>query len=349
MYYSLFDSQLQALVDNVDEAEATNQALLAMIRKHGLESAWMQQTVSSRSTSASVTSSTVSPHAPVHVLPAASSASQSASASAAAASPASASGHGFGFAASRGKAVHPVPVVPLTMPPSASWGGGGSAVRPVSAASSAGSVETQGSPGSGPAAASSAAAQRLAELSGDDAQLLSSVSAAQTHFIITDPTLPDNPIVFASAGFYHLTGYSPQDILGHNCRFLQGRDTDSRTVARLSKAVQAGIDCRAVVLNYTKTGVPFWNDLFVAPLKDRHGRVVHFVGVQSNISPARANALLALMGPYGGVVTSEPLPEDTKVASSTGAHAAAAGKSAIAHGMSDQQLQAAVQAQGTTA
>ena len=348
----------------MDEAEANNHALLAMIRKHGLETAWIQQTANSHSSSLNARGVSGTPTTPLHPAiaagVAASSSAPGAAAAAFGADAADGAAHGFGFAESRGKSIQAVSVLPLAMPlPAVAAGGATSAAAAAavlqygnslaeqptshtSTASSATSVASHPSPGQPGMAAPPAGQQALTDLSGDDAMLLSSVSAAQTHFIITDPTLPDNPIVFASAGFYHLTGYGPEDILGHNCRFLQGRDTDSRTVARLSKAVQAGIDCRAVVLNYTKTGVPFWNDLFVAPLKDRDGQVVHFVGVQSNISPARAKALLELMGPYGGVVTSEPLASD---AISTAVGSAHVGGATLAHGMSDKQLRAAVQAQ----
>jgi len=346
-------SQLETLVGSVDEAEATNHSLLAMIRKHGLETEWIQQTTGNEQISHGTISSGDSGAGPAHP---AVSADTAASAQAASQAPhasgtsggnstgADNSGHGFDFARSRGKSVQAVPVMPLEMPnirSSSTVSGSCVSQNPQSAASSTHSSFSQQSPAHKPAAAPSAMAQHLVDLSGDDAHLLSSVSAAQTHFIITDPTLPDNPIVFASAGFYHLTGYGPSDILGHNCRFLQGRDTDSRTIARLSQAVQSGVDCRAVVLNYTKTGVPFWNDLFVAPLKDRHGHVVHFVGVQSNISPLRAKALLELMGPYGGVVTSEPIQGDGKFAS---AQSKTTVSTTLAHGMSDAQLKAAVQA-----
>lgn len=143
------------------------------------------------------------------------------------------------------------------------------------------------------------------QLARSDQALLSSVTSAQTHFIITDPTLPDNPIVFASSGFYALSGYTPQEILGHNCRFMQGQHTNPATVKRLSAAIAAGQDCRCVILNYSKAGVPFWNDLFCAALRDDGGNIVHFVGVQSNIAEARAKVMLQLLAETDGVITSD--------------------------------------------
>jgi two-component system sensor histidine kinase/response regulator len=75
-------------------------------------------------------------------------------------------------------------------------------------------------------------------------------------------------------------------------RFLQGRDTDKRQIVRMSKAIHAGEDIHVVLLNYTKSGKPFWNELFCAPLRNAQGQVVHFVGVQSAIAPEHVGALL---------------------------------------------------------
>lgn len=137
-------------------------------------------------------------------------------------------------------------------------------------------------------------APALVSLCNEDYQLMQLVASAQQYFIITDAGLPDHPIAFASAGFHTLTGYSRNEILGFNCRFLQGPETDQSTVSRIRAAVTAGKDCRAVVLNYTKRGTPFWNELFIAPLKDASGRTVHFVGVQTAISADHAAKMLKL-------------------------------------------------------
>ena len=131
-------------------------------------------------------------------------------------------------------------------------------------------------------------------LSGADYSLMQSVGLAKQHFIITDPLAEDNPIVFASRGFFDLSGYAPHEVLGHNCRFLQGPATDPDAVAEIRAAVSRGEDAHVVVLNYRKDGSPFWNDLFIAPLRDPDGNVVHFVGVQANVSEERARQLLAL-------------------------------------------------------
>ncbi|WP_157091373.1 PAS domain-containing protein [Methylobacterium nodulans] len=98
--------------------------------------------------------------------------------------------------------------------------------------------------------------------------------------ILTDPHLPDNPIVFANAAFQALTGYAEEDLVGRNCRLLQGPDTDPATVARIRAAIAEGREIRASILNYRKDGRPFWNELFVCPVFDEAGRLINFFASQ---------------------------------------------------------------------
>jgi len=125
-----------------------------------------------------------------------------------------------------------------------------------------------------------------------DFQLIDSLSAGQQNFVLSDPRLPDNPIVFATPGFYKLTGYTPEQVLGRNCRFLQGSGTDPKSVDIVRKAIQSGSDCTVCILNYKADGTPFWNQFFVAALRDSDNCIVNYVGVQTEIEPdAGANAL----------------------------------------------------------
>ncbi|KAI4129156.1 MAG: hypothetical protein LQ347_003896 [Umbilicaria vellea] len=103
-------------------------------------------------------------------------------------------------------------------------------------------------------------------------------------FCLTNPLIADNPIVYASDGFVKVTGYSRTDIIPRNCRFLQGSYTDNSAVKRLRTAIDANRESVELLLNYRKNGEPFWNLLYVAPLMDRHGRVVYFLGGQINCS-----------------------------------------------------------------
>lgn len=110
-----------------------------------------------------------------------------------------------------------------------------------------------------------------------DFQLIDSLSAGQQNFVLSDPRLPDNPIVFATPGFYRLTGYTPEQVLGRNCRFLQGSGTDPKSVDIVRKAIQSGSDCTVCILNYKADGTPFWNQFFVAALRDSDNCIVNYV------------------------------------------------------------------------
>jgi two-component system cell cycle sensor histidine kinase/response regulator CckA len=102
--------------------------------------------------------------------------------------------------------------------------------------------------------------------------------------IITDPTQPDNPIVYVNDSFMRLTGYAREDVIGKNCRFLQGPKTAPEAVERIRSAIQNGQSCLLELLNYRKDGTPFWNALSISPLYDTAGRLTHFVGVQTDTS-----------------------------------------------------------------
>ena len=86
------------------------------------------------------------------------------------------------------------------------------------------------------------------------------------NFVITDPSLPDNPIVFASQGFLTLTGYALNQILGRNCRFLQGPETDPAAVEKIRDAIHQGVDASVCLLNYRIDGSTFWNQVGIGLL-----------------------------------------------------------------------------------
>jgi len=117
------------------------------------------------------------------------------------------------------------------------------------------------------------------KLDREDFSLIQSIQNSQQCFIITDPSLHDNPIVYVSDDFLTLTGYSQEEVLGRNCRFLQGAETCQEKVARVRKAVQAGEDVNVTFANYTSDGNPFWNSLFIAALRDADNNIVNFIGV----------------------------------------------------------------------
>ena len=110
-----------------------------------------------------------------------------------------------------------------------------------------------------------------------DFSLIESLTSGQQNFVLSDPRLPDNPIVFASPGFYELTGYTREQVLGRNCRFLQGSGTDRKAIEVIKTAVANGTDATVCLLNYKADGTPFWNQLFVAALRDSDNCIVNYV------------------------------------------------------------------------
>jgi len=117
-----------------------------------------------------------------------------------------------------------------------------------------------------------------------DFRLMHSLVTSQQNFVLSDPSLPDNPIVYASDGFCRLSGYKRQDVLGRNCRFLQGPGTDQAAVDVIRKGVAEGRDISVCLLNYRADGSPFWNQFFLGALKDVDGQVVNYVGVQCAVN-----------------------------------------------------------------
>ncbi len=105
--------------------------------------------------------------------------------------------------------------------------------------------------------------------------------------IVTDPNQPDNPIIFANQAFLNTTGYDMNEVVGHNCRFLQGPDTDREAIAGIRKAIADKTDIAVEVQNYRKDGTMFWNALFVSPIFDREGNLLYFFGSQLDITRRR--------------------------------------------------------------
>lgn len=110
------------------------------------------------------------------------------------------------------------------------------------------------------------------------------MQAVSQGILITDPGQPDNPIIYASPGAERLTGYRAEEMVGRNCRFLQGARTDPAKVNEVREAVRAELECSVEVINYRKDGTPFWNALFISPVRDDQGRTLHFVGVQADVT-----------------------------------------------------------------
>ena len=110
------------------------------------------------------------------------------------------------------------------------------------------------------------------------------LSSTAEGITIADARLPDNPLIYANAGFERLTGYSVAEVIGRNCRFLQGSGTDSEALEQLRTAIKQQRTVTVTLLNYRKDGSPFWNRLSITPVRDVAGAVTHFIGVQSDVT-----------------------------------------------------------------
>ncbi len=115
------------------------------------------------------------------------------------------------------------------------------------------------------------------------------VEMTRMPMLITDPRQEDNPIVFANGAFTDLTGYREEELLGRNCRLLQGPDTDRATVAELRRAVDEERAVAVDILNYKADGTPFWNALFFGPIFDQDGKLLYFFASQMDITERRNN------------------------------------------------------------
>jgi len=112
--------------------------------------------------------------------------------------------------------------------------------------------------------------------------------ATRMPMIVTDPNQRDNPIIFCNAAFNRLTGYSDDDVIGQNCRILQGPETDPQTVTRMRDAIAAGKDVAVDILNYRKDGSTFWNAVFISPVRDETGKIIYFFASQLDFTDVKS-------------------------------------------------------------
>ncbi len=115
-----------------------------------------------------------------------------------------------------------------------------------------------------------------------------SVEASVNGIVIADAGQPDLPIIYANKAFTLITGYRQEEILGKNCRLLQGPGSDPAVIQRIRACINEQKDVNVTICNYRKDGTLFWNDLYIAPVRDQDDQVTHFVGVQQDISEHKA-------------------------------------------------------------
>ncbi len=154
------------------------------------------------------------------------------------------------------------------------------------------------------------------------------MAAAANGIIITDWNQPDNPIIYGNPAFENISGYTLDEVLGHNGRFLQGDDCEQEGLKEVRTAIGQGHECQVVVRNYRKDGTLFWNELTISPVRDKKGQVAHFVGIQNDITERKraeealqherdfaeslietAQAIVLVLDPEGWIVRFNPFME----------------------------------------
>ncbi|HEY9663346.1 MAG TPA: PAS domain-containing protein, partial [Allocoleopsis sp.] len=116
-------------------------------------------------------------------------------------------------------------------------------------------------------------------------QLTLALANIQTGVVITDPNQSDNPVIFVNNAFTVLTGYDSSEVIGKNCRFLQGAETDVTTIQQIREAIYHLRPITCTLLNYRKDGSSFWNQLTINPVFDQQGKLINFLGLQIDVTP----------------------------------------------------------------
>ncbi len=128
------------------------------------------------------------------------------------------------------------------------------------------------------------ARERLGRSDNRAALLQRCLEASYNGVLIVDAQAADQPIIYANPAFERITGYREEEVLGRNCRFLQGSETRQPAIGEIRRSLAEHREVHVVLRNFRKDGSPFWNDLYIAPVPDERGVVTHYVGVQNDIS-----------------------------------------------------------------
>ncbi|MFB2837028.1 PAS domain S-box protein [Floridanema evergladense] len=110
------------------------------------------------------------------------------------------------------------------------------------------------------------------------------IAASKNGIVIIDAKIPNQPIIYVNSAFEQITGYTAAEVLGKNCRFLQGKESKQPELERLRTAIRQGENCTVILRNYRKDGSLFWNELSISPIYDDNGILTHFLGVQTDIT-----------------------------------------------------------------
>ncbi|HEY9662675.1 MAG TPA: PAS domain S-box protein, partial [Allocoleopsis sp.] len=118
------------------------------------------------------------------------------------------------------------------------------------------------------------------------------ISATSVGVVISDATQPDLPVIYANSGFERITGYAAREVIGSNCRFLQGIEKHQSVLQELKAALREQRSCQVLLRNYRKDGKFFWNELSISPVWDAHGRLTHFIGIQTDVTEQKQSEQL---------------------------------------------------------
>ena len=129
--------------------------------------------------------------------------------------------------------------------------------------------------------------KELQKISASNDPFAAAVRATRMPMLVTDPTQPDNPIVFLNDAFTKLTGYTREEVMGQNCRFLQGPNTNLEDVTRVRNAIARREAIEIDLFNYRKDGSTFWNRLLISPVFNEAGDLTYFFASQFDVSPER--------------------------------------------------------------
>jgi PAS domain S-box-containing protein len=116
---------------------------------------------------------------------------------------------------------------------------------------------------------------------------LVAIERTRMPMVVTNPREPDNPIVLANKAFLDLSGYAAEEIIGRNCRFLQGPDTSRAAIEEIRAAMADERDVDVEILNYRKNGAAFWNQLRLSPVHGDDGKLLYYFGSQDDVTPLR--------------------------------------------------------------
>ncbi|MFT4309696.1 MAG: PAS domain-containing protein [Candidatus Woesearchaeota archaeon] len=107
------------------------------------------------------------------------------------------------------------------------------------------------------------------------------MDSASCGITISDALQDDIPLIYANEEFLKMTGYSKEEVIGRNCRFLQGNDNKQPQLKKVRDSLKKGLPCKVTLRNYSKDGKLFYNELRLSPIHDNEGIITHYVGIQT--------------------------------------------------------------------